>query len=875
MAEMQFDFDGLIKLLAGNLYSEKKVFIRELVQNAHDAIQRRAAADRDFTAAGTGRIDIITEPNHSPGRIIFRDNGTGMTKKDLEGYLSSIGSSGTRVARDEGNVPDVIGQFGIGFLSGFIVASRVEVRTRHYREPDASQGWLWQNDGSKHYTLEPCEVEKPGTEVIVYLESATDRGLIQKDAVEEVVRTYADMLKVAIHLNGSRESINTRTMPWERVGLTGQEFDLDCLMYLEKVVPDHVLEVIPVNLEGDLRATGLLYVTKTRVLGTDQPRTIRLFQRRMFVCENTPEILPSWATFVNGIINSPDLTPNAARDNFIKDNAYQELREKLGLCVIEHFEQLREENPRRLSEILAYHVIAIKAACYYHNTFFDKFGHLLEWRVNGGSPAAADTDSLGRSVPREREDQGESAWVTLPQIVKALPQPKDGGLKQLRCFTSTSSANQYFEMANAAGTTVIDASYPFEANLLARWVDKHVDEVRLSYLDREDDPDVFRDIDPEIDAAVKQLANEMSLIVKPLNAGGVQVEARRFEPHTLSAILKSNEAFEGRSKARDILNDPNTPADLRQMAQDMMKMSRNANQRMTINASNGLIRSLAVALQKLGSEDPDVRELMMGVYNDAVLFNQEMMTPANARTFHEQFGRLMSRCLDLVTERSEIAGSLAQQGIERQRQAEKASRDYMVACLAAPDDEEFASVREGVRVGVENQLGCELVTVKLDGKLAVADYVDADFLIADGTGADPKVMMALGAILAQAPLPLVLISQDGNGLPYPYDKVSEVSYKPGASTAEIGNAVVEGIHSNSSLGPRFRPVEAEWLAEVLGKDGLGDVIEMETCTQLTLHYSTVAAWEGASVEDLEGILGSNREIAERVLRSIQKALKDG
>ena len=131
MPEMQFDFDGLIQLLAHHLYSEKNVFIRELIQNSHDSIQRRKAVEDGFG----GRIDIETRP--ADLQFSIRDNGIGMSQQDLQDYLSSIGKSGTRL--EKGEVAGLIGQFGIGFLSAFVVAKRVEVRTCHLGE---QQGWL-------------------------------------------------------------------------------------------------------------------------------------------------------------------------------------------------------------------------------------------------------------------------------------------------------------------------------------------------------------------------------------------------------------------------------------------------------------------------------------------------------------------------------------------------------------------------------------------------------------------------------------------------------------------------------------------------------------------------------------------------------------
>src|SRR5262249_27052955 len=159
--------------------------------------------------------------------------------------------------------------------------------------------------------------------------SAEHRGLLHEDAVKKVIREYADMLRIAIHLNDPGHHlppVNTRVMPWEQPGNSEAELRFDAIVYLEKTMPDSVLEVIPVRIDEAaqdgapaLWAEGLLYITRTRVFGRDAPRTVRVFLKRMFVCEEAKDVLPPWATFVNGIINTRSLSPNAARDNFAHD----------------------------------------------------------------------------------------------------------------------------------------------------------------------------------------------------------------------------------------------------------------------------------------------------------------------------------------------------------------------------------------------------------------------------------------------------------------------------------------------------------------------------------------------------------------------------
>jgi molecular chaperone HtpG len=579
-----------------------------------------------------------------------------MTAEDLEQFLSTIGKSGTLAAREEELVPDVIGQFGIGFLSGFVVGGKVEVHTRHLQaRPD--DGCLWENDGSKEYTIHAAHRDVVGTEVVVHLRSAEDRGLLHDDAVKKVVRDYADMLRVPIHVNDPAhrsQSVNAQHMPWERVGVPPDEMELDCRIYLEKTMPDSVLEVIPVHESGEagVRVSGLMYITRTRVLVQDAPRVIRVFQRRMFLCEGAKELLPPWATFVNGILDTPDLSPNAARDNFAHDDQFEKIRDLLGDLIVRHFEKLREKDPERLSEILAYHDLAIKSACHYYDPFFDKFGHLLEWRINSKSRAAKkNRPHNARGFLYGDDSDANYAWATLPDILQALPDPGPGGIKRIPCFQQRSSANQYFDMADAANSTVVDASALFEADLLKGYSAKNRSGVALVFVDREDDPSVFKDADPDADGRVIRLASIMSSLIRPGGSGRLRVEARRFEPASLPAVLKDTDASQGALKARDILSDPNSPADLRKMAEDLLRLSRNADMRMTINSGNELVRKLS----QLDSDDDDVRDLMMSVYNDAILYNAELMTPQNARLFHEQFQRLVGRSLEFVSQKAEIA----------------------------------------------------------------------------------------------------------------------------------------------------------------------------------------------------------------------------
>ena len=576
-----------------------------------------------------------------------------------------------------------------------------------------------------------------------------------------------------------------------------------------------------------------------------------------------------------------------ARDNFVRDGAYGLLREKLGAAVIAHFEHLRDSDPERLSQILAYHDLAIKSACDINKEFFAKFVNLLEWRVNGKSPAAKDSSKRrGRLARLGIDDSVDYAWVTLPDIVAALPAPTSGGPKRLPCFTTPSSANQFFEMADAAGTTVVDASYHFEGGLLKAWVRERPNEVSLSYIDQEDDPAVFKDINPETDGTVRELANEMTLALRTTGGVPVQVEARRFEPKSLTAVIKSSEASEGREKAESILNDPNMPSDLRAMAEDMIRMSRNADRRMSINAANPLIQRVAGLLQTVGRDNKDVVELMLGIYNDAILYNQELMTPDNAKIFHQQFGRLMDRNATFITERQDVKRRMREvtEAEEKLRPKEKpgAERKHLVAFLMTPFATEFDKTREGVRIAVEGQLGCKLRTAD---KETLHRFVhgnvgqhldDADFFLADLTGASPNVMLELGAVLYQKPSrPFVLIQRvekpnDKPKLPLDIASAIVMRYTLDMTAEDIANGLVKEIEKDHTLTPLLEREDRE---RILSTTALRQRVDIDlgagVYEALSKAFPSLSSWQSASDDDIAAhIEGRNKDMTSLIRNRI-------
>lgn len=861
MNEMQFDFPGLIELLAKHLYSEKKVFIRELIQNAHDGIRRRQ---------GYGRIDVETRPHDL--EITVRDNGIGMNHDDVVDYLSNIGNSLTRVSRAE--TDGLIGQFGIGFLSAFVVARSVQVKTR--KEGD-TKGWLWENDGTKEYRLTECDVEAPGTSVTVYLRDATDRGLIQESEVRALIRKYAEMLTVPIHLNGGADPENTMHMPWEKAGLDPNELEYDCRLYLLRTVNEPVLEAIPVKISSPVRVEGVLYISRYRLIGVDQPRNVRVFQNRMFLCDNAADILPNWARFVNGVINTPNLTPTAARDNFLRDEEATKVQEALGSAIIEHLERLRSEDPARFADIARFHRLGFAAACYYYEDFFKRFADLLVWRTNRGAwPAEPRVESatLGNDPEIAAILEDSSGEVhTLPEILGLLDGTGDGPLR-LPCFTTASAATQYFQIADAAGGVVVDASYAFESELLEMYTRLPGKNVQLIHVDREEDPAVFRRLG-DADADVTALAEAMTQYLRTPFGARIRTEARHFQPAEIAAVIRSDARTVAQQKADEVRLDPNSSAELREMAEELARMTASASRRLTVNADNPLVQRLA----RQDHNDPAVRDLMLALYNNAVLANREMITTTDATIFSGQFQQLIGRSLDYLEAKTELELTRRQLRDEDNRRRSTAGPQpkHRIFFMITPFAEEYRPVIDACRRVVEEMWGCQLIVAndrQEDHRLlenVEALMRQAHAFIAEITEASPNVMFELGAAYNDRhSRPFVLLRQPQAHLPLSADIRSLLYVKYELEDPALHVSLAREMRKNKEIDALVKSERARYLPPSSLPALIGVVLPDETIRRMADRYPTTEDWATADEETLADLLGDDGAFAGGIISRIQR-----
>lgn len=344
---------------------------------------------------------------------------------------------------------------------------------------------------------------------------------------------------------------------------------------------------------------------------------------------------------------------------------------------------------------------------------------------------------------------GELPFRRLPltEILGLLPARADAP-KRLSAFSTTNSANQYFDMANANATIVVDASHVWDAKIVERLARRPGSGFEVLFIDREEDPAVFRGLG-EHETAIQRLAEVMAQIIRPGGAR-LRVDARHFQPAELVAVIRASQLSQGQQRARQMMDDPNVSGSMREMAEEMMRLARSESMRLTINAGNPFI-------QQLAQQDPtqfEVQDLMLGVYNNAIVYNQELMTPYNARIFHDQFAALLQRSLAYLEERVTLQAERERLNKERQRREAAQGRQrsaHRVMFLMTPFAAAYRPLEDALRRVVEDRWGCQLFlardhhydTLLLENVRAHMDR--ADVFLAEVSEQNPNVMFELGA----------------------------------------------------------------------------------------------------------------------------------
>jgi molecular chaperone HtpG len=349
----QAEVSRLLDIVAHSLYSEKEIFLRELISNASDACDRLryAALTEPALAEGDAEYRVVLIPDKSARTLTVADNGIGMNREELIENLGTIARSGTaafvsQLSGDARKDMSLIGQFGVGFYSAFMVAEKVEVLSRKAGD---SEGWRWVSDGKGEFTIEPLPEAARGAKIVVHLREGEDEYL-DPPRLRRIVKTYSDHIGLPILLKepSKEETINTASALWTRprTEITVEQYK-EFYHHVGHSFDDPWL-TLHNKAEGVLEYTNLLFIPSTKPFDLFDPERktrVKLYVRRVLITDEATDLLPPYLRFLRGIVDSEDLPLNISREMLQQNPMVARIRQQLTRRVLSELAKKADDAP--------------------------------------------------------------------------------------------------------------------------------------------------------------------------------------------------------------------------------------------------------------------------------------------------------------------------------------------------------------------------------------------------------------------------------------------------------------------------------------------------------------------------------------------------
>ncbi len=333
--EFQAETKQVLRLVIHSLYSHKEIFLRELISNASDACEKlRFEAIAKPELLGGDSLAVTLTPDSSAGTLSVKDNGIGMSEAEVIDNLGTIARSGTRkfletLSGDSAKDAQLIGQFGVGFYSAFIVADKVTVISKRGDAPAVR----WESDGEGQYQIEAADKTDRGTEVILHLRDE-DKEFLEAGRIRQLVRRYSDHLSIPIMLKtgDAPETLNQAKAFWTRP--KSELKDEDYQAFYKHIAHDQEDARVWAHnkVEGNIEYTSLLYLPKRApfdLFDREQKGGIQLYVKRVFIMDRAAELLPPYLRFMRGLVDSADLPLNVSRELLQNNRTVEKIKAAL------------------------------------------------------------------------------------------------------------------------------------------------------------------------------------------------------------------------------------------------------------------------------------------------------------------------------------------------------------------------------------------------------------------------------------------------------------------------------------------------------------------------------------------------------------------
>ncbi|MEC7838877.1 MAG: molecular chaperone HtpG [Chlamydiota bacterium] len=601
--------ENILPIIKQWLYSDKDIFARELVSNACDAIHKlKILRDQGATDATDEefRIDIIADKEAKT--LKFIDTGIGMDADEVEKYIAQIAFSGAEdfvekyKSNKEGD--QIIGHFGLGFYSSYMVSSKVEIDTLSYKE--GAKPAFWSCDGSSEYELSEGQRATRGTEITLYINEDNEEYL-EEATLRKILSQYCAFLPCPVYLGESR--INDKEPLW--IKNPSECTDEDYLEFYRHLYPmeEEPLFWLHLNVDYPFHLKGILYFPKIRRDFDINKNSINLYCNRVFVSDNCKDVIPNYLTALRGVIDSPDIPLNVSRSYLQMDRTVRQLSKHISKKVSDSLANLHRNDNDRFIKCWQDVSLVVKLGILEDESFYEKVKNILVWKNLDGE------------------------WTTVEDY---LERNREKTQDKVIYTTGEEDRSHFAEMYRSKGIEILCATSQLDSHLM-QFLEGKIAPAKFQRMDGAIDEALIdkEKENTEVDADGKTEAGRLAeFFKKNLDNENIEVEAKSLSSNTLPGFIMIDE---NQRRMRDYMKmvNPNMEmggADL---------FGKNT---FVINTNNSLISSI----MKLQSKDESLaKELINQVY-DLSRLSQRELDPATLQDFVSKNTQILEKLSEKV-----------------------------------------------------------------------------------------------------------------------------------------------------------------------------------------------------------------------------------
>ena len=535
---IQIHTENIFPIIKKAVYSGHEVFLRELVSNGVDAISKRRMASMagDCSEGAEGVIAIRID--REAKTLTISDNGIGMNADEVKRYINQVAFSSAEdfLEKYKQESDAIIGHFGLGFYSSFMVASQVELVSLSAR--GESEAVRWSCDGSPNFSLEAAERSEPGTDVILHL-MEEELEYLEPSRIRTLITTYCDFLPVEVQLEG--ETVNKREAPWRKSPreLTDNDY-IELYRYLYPFQGDPLLWV-HLNTDYPYNLQGILYFPRLGSRADWEKGEIRLYCNQVFVSDSIKEVVPRYLLPLRGVLDSPDIPLNVSRSALQTDRRVRSIGGFVAKKVGDRLKELHRDDPSRYAEIWDAVAPFIKIGAMEDGKFADQVADLVLFGTTAAAAAPSTEASAedregesGQAKPLDPIASGERTYTTLSGYRSRLG--PDQGQRVLYC---TDEAGQAGALAlwTGQGAEVLMADSFIDTQFIP-WLEMRHNELKFQRVDAELDASLQESEGEIQDADGKDSSEKLrELFGRALNDGRITVQVQALKGENAPAAL--------------------------------------------------------------------------------------------------------------------------------------------------------------------------------------------------------------------------------------------------------------------------------------------------------------------------------------------------